>query len=572
MALTANGLTVPTYEEVLDAIITAEQENVSSQIDVDDDTALGQTNQIMAAQIALVNELTQDIYDQRSIFNAEGKALDDNVSWLGVYRQGAAATAGECYFRGVDGTLVPAGSLVQNISSKENYTLDLALQISRNSCRDCTFNVLNVLDSTLYTLTVEGAAYEYTSDGSATNLEIIAGLVKAVTTVTLIVDTVSDSTLYRVVIAGVNNDYTSDASATSLEITAGLQVAIQANSGSHGVDATDNTDGTVTLSTSVVSDITTKSVEISEPTLMSLQNILYGINYTAEDNLDGTATVSVIDPTDITASVDLNMSFTESTSAANVTGVNTGILPAPANTVITILSPAGGWTSVFNPIALVVGREQETDQELRSRAINFKTAGGTATLDNMTSSLLAVDGVSSATITEKHVSECYNGSGDYICAAAATQNGGSVHVVVAGGTNDDVAQSIWDTKPAGVEVWALAGGTYNEGDAVDLSGDTQVIAFNRPTSINMTTAITYKVFDATLYPSTDSEAYATITTAIIDFGNALGAGENVVPSEFETVVYNAIGGLKEVLVDINGELSSNPADFVAIAIDEEAFF
>ncbi|MCP4393546.1 MAG: hypothetical protein GY804_04675, partial [Alphaproteobacteria bacterium] len=46
----------------------------------------------------------------------------------------------------------------------------------------------------------------------------------------------------------------------------------------------------------------------------------------------------------------------------------------------------------------------------------------------------------------------------------------------------------------------------------------------------------------------------------------------VVPSEFETVVYNAIGGLKEVLVDINGELSSNPADFVAIAIDEEAFF
>ncbi len=571
MALTVNGLTVPTYEEVLESIVTEEQINVSSQIDVDNDTALGETNQIMAAQISLANELVQDIYDQRSIFNAEGKALDDNVSWLGVYRQGAAATAGEAYFRGVDGTLVATGSLVQNISSKENYTLDASLEISKNACRDCTFNTLTVLDTTTYTVTVQGSTYDYTSDGSATNLEIIAGLVAALTTVTVNIDTISDSQLYRLVIAGVNNDYTSDGSATSLEITAGLAVAVQANSGSHGVNATDNMDGTITLTTPVVVDIITKTVVISDATLMSLKNDLFGINYTAVDNADGTGTVSVTDSTDIAVTVDSNMSFTEATTAGNITGVNTGILPAPAGTVITILSPAGGWTSVFNPTALVVGRELETDQELRSRAINFKTAGGTATIDSMTSSLLAVDGVSSVTVNEKFVSECYDGLGAYICAATTTQNGGSVQVVIAGGDDDEVAQTIWDTKPAGVEVWALIGATFNQGDAIDSNGDTQVMDFNRPVSINMTTVITYKVFDLTIYPSTDEEAYTTISDAIVAFGNTLGAGEDVTPAEFEGVVYCSVDGLYDVEVVING-ISSDTSSSIAIAADEEAFF
>ena len=73
MALSSAGLTVQTYEEILDSIIVAEQENVDPSIEVGDDTALGETNKIMAAEVALVNELLQDIYDQRSIFNAEGK-------------------------------------------------------------------------------------------------------------------------------------------------------------------------------------------------------------------------------------------------------------------------------------------------------------------------------------------------------------------------------------------------------------------------------------------------------------------------------------------------------------------
>jgi len=37
----------------------------------------------------------QDVYDQRNLDVAEGKALDDNVSWLGIKRQGSYPTNGE---------------------------------------------------------------------------------------------------------------------------------------------------------------------------------------------------------------------------------------------------------------------------------------------------------------------------------------------------------------------------------------------------------------------------------------------------------------------------------------------
>ena len=59
------------------------------------------------------------------------------------------------------------------------------------------------------------------------------------------VATVANTTLYTVTINGVAFNYTSDASATNLEIAAGLVAAV--NAGSEPVTATDNTDGTFDL-------------------------------------------------------------------------------------------------------------------------------------------------------------------------------------------------------------------------------------------------------------------------------------------------------------------------------------
>ncbi len=153
MPLTAEGLVVQTFQEVLDDIILAEQDNVSSQIDVNDDTALGETNKIMAAEIATTNQGVQDVYDQRNINNAEGKALDDNVSWLGITRQDAAATGGEALFTGINNTVITSGSQVQNDATQAIYAVDNIFTITATSCRSFKSKIIDVAEGT-FTVTV----------------------------------------------------------------------------------------------------------------------------------------------------------------------------------------------------------------------------------------------------------------------------------------------------------------------------------------------------------------------------------------------------------------------------------
>ena len=556
MALTEQGLQIETQEEVLQNIVTSQQQNISPSIDVDDDTSLGQQNQIIAAQIALINQLAQDVYDQRNILLAEGKALDDAVTWLGIKRQAAAATTGEQHFVGDDGTNVPSGTILQNISTQDLYNLDTALLLTKDACRTCTFEVLNIVDSTQYTVTIQGVDYQFTADGDATAQEIITGLVGEIT-------------------------------------------------------------GAV------------------------------GVNYTAVDNGDETATISVTDDTDLTVAVDTNLSATKVTSVGNITAQKTGPLPSPAGTVITIITPIGGLDSTFNKVALTIGRNIETDVELRNRAINFQTLSGTATVDSIEVAILNVTGVSSATVNERFVSQgvedtvvtienildttvytlTLNGVNyTYTSDASATddeitagltsavnagkddflatdnmdgtltvslpnayrmsvgvdanmsylegQTAGSIQVVVAGGNDDDeIAQAIWDTKPAGVEVWAVDDATRFEGTAVDNNGDPQIIPFNRSTQVLMVVNVTYKVFDETQYPSDDDDAYDAIKEAVVQFGNGnYEAGEDVVPNQFLATVLCAVKGIYDVEVVINGESSDNPANVVVIDSNEEAFF
>jgi uncharacterized phage protein gp47/JayE len=556
MAISSTGLDVQSYEEILDSIIVSEQTNISDTIDVDEDTALGQLNIIMAAELALVNEGIQDVYDQRDILKAEGKALDDNVSWLGITRQAAAATAGTQHFTGKDGTILASGSYVQNSATGQNYTLDSALTLSKSACRDLTFSILAVVDSTIYTVTVQGVAHTFTSGVSATAQEIITGLVAVIT----------------------------------------------------------------------------------------------GANYTSVDNANLTATVSVTDATDLNITVDTNIKVTQVTSVGYITGFVKGSLSAPANTVNLILSPTSGWVSTNNETALIIGRQEETDAELRQRAIAFRSNTGKATVDSIISSLLDVSGVSSVAVNQQFVSDgsepsvvtidtvvdstvytitiqdvaytytsgigatanditaglalAINTSAQSVLGLSAVDNvdttitinpsplwykmqvaidanmsllagqpSGSIQIVVAGGLDDDeIAQNIWDTKPCGVEVWAVDDITKQSGTAVDIVGDTHIIEFNRPTSLAMVVTVTYKVFDASVYPSDDNDAYDTIKDTIVLIGNLLNAGEDVVPNEFLGAVYCSVGGLYSLEIVINGQSSDDPLNVVTVASTEEAFF
>lgn len=479
MALPSTGLQVSTYEEIFDEIITNEQELISSSINVNEDTLLGQLNTIMAARLALANEGLQDVYDQRNINVAEGKALDDTVSWMGIKRQGAVATSGEQYFVGTDGTIIASGSMVRNTGAGDTYTLDSSITISKSACRSITIGVATVSNSTAYTVSVAGSNYTYNSDSNATAQEIVTGLVALITAAT---------------------------------------------------------------------------------------------NITAVDNADLTFTITTDDATDFAYVNDAKLSIVEVVSAGNITCTATGTIQAPAGSVDRIITPVSGWSSTYNPLALVTGREIETDVELRERAVLTRTSSGKATVDSIKSALLNVTGVSSVAINEQYVSMGDNVNG---------QPMGSIQLTIAGGVDDnDIAQAIWDTKPAGVEVWGVADASLVTGTATDISGTTHSIDFNRPTAYGMTVSVTYYIFDSTSYPATDAEAYDAIKAAVLAFGNSLGAGEDVYAAEFESSVYGAVGGIYRVKINIEdtatGLITSDstvePLEFIPVAATEEAYF
>ena len=537
MTLPASGLVVDTKEQVLDSVIQRQQQDVSPNIEVDDDTGLGQVNQIICTHISLTNQLVQDVYDARNILVAEGKALDDTTAWMGVYRQRATATNGEQYFTGVDGTVVPPGAYVKNTFNGNTYRTDTAVSMSKAACRASTFSINTVLDTTAYNMAVNGLAVAYTSDASATATEIIAGLVGALTQITIDVDTVSNATLYTVTIDSVNYEYTSDGTATADEITSNLQSTIQAAVGTPGVTAVDNVDGSLTLSTAVAVDILSKTITVTA-SILSIRNDLTGKVFTAVDNGDDTLSITSTNFADMVITNDTTITIDEVTSAGNITGTKTGIFAAPANTVSIIASPAGGWTSTTNPVSLTIGREVESDLDFRNRAIAFRAANGTATIDSMLAALSAIDGVSAVSINQQFVSEGDDG--------VTGQPAGSLQIVISGGSDDDViAQTIWDTKPGGQEIWAQA--TVETGNAIDFNGNTQVVNFNRPTAVPINNiSITYEVYDTDIYPDSETDANDAIKAVIALQGNQLDAGESVVIAEFEGTIYGAVGGIFNV--------------------------
>lgn len=96
-----------------------------------------------------------------------------------------------------------------------------------------------LLNSALYRVTINGVNNDFTSDSSATEAEVLAGVITAIQTGSqsgvftetgtfILTPSVINNTLYRVTINGVDNDYISDSSATLVEIISGLLAAIQA--------------------------------------------------------------------------------------------------------------------------------------------------------------------------------------------------------------------------------------------------------------------------------------------------------------------------------------------------------
>ena len=83
-------------------------------------------------------------------------------------------------FTGDDGTTIPQGTILANVSTGDRFQTVQIGKLLQADCISCDYEVTNISDSTLYTITVNGGDYTFTSGIGATESEIVTGLVNAV--------------------------------------------------------------------------------------------------------------------------------------------------------------------------------------------------------------------------------------------------------------------------------------------------------------------------------------------------------------------------------------------------------
>jgi len=333
------------------------------------------------------------------------------------------------------------------------------------------------------------------------------------------VDGVDDSQLYRITIGSTNYDYTSDASATAQEIIDGLIAAL--SSGSAPMTGVD--DGTGTTFT-----ITSNDNESG-----------YSITLSTGGGTASLAVDSIASPVAVTAQ-------------------NTGEVQVSAGIIDTIVNPVSGLASVTNIGDGVQGRDTETDAELRVR---IQTAIlGAATVEAIRTRILnEVSGVSTVLVTENREDIVVGGLEPH-----------SILVVVQGGDDQDIADKIWEVKPAGIET----NGTESE-TVVDSMGTNQTIKFSRPTSQY---AWVRPTLTLTSEESVGSGAEDAIKAAILEYGNSLGIGDNLFWQRHLGPIFSATPGIESIVMEL--AVTSTPGGTpsyltdtdVAIAFDELAVY
>ena len=228
----------------------------------------------------------------------------------------------------------------------------------------------------------------------------------------------------------------------------------------------------------------------------------------------------------------------------------TGPIQAPADSLRVIDTPVFGLDSVDNLLDETIGRNIETDLELRIRRARTIQVAGAGTVESIRSRLLGLEGVIAALVFEN--------------TTFITDPDGrppkSFEAVVQGGDDDQIANTIWLAKPAGIATYGNQ--TTPITDSQSFSHD---ILWSRPTEVDIWIDLVLTVdfsFNAT---------EAQIKDALVDYANAsLGIGDDVVVYPRLICVLDQFQGIVDVVIKVGTAPVPTLDDNIEIDPDEIA--
>jgi len=144
----------------------------------------------------------------------------------------------------------------------------------------------------------------------------------------------------------------------------------------------------------------------------------------------------------------------------------------------------------------------------------------------------------------------------------------SFEAVVQGGTDADVANKIWTTKPAGIQTFGNTAFTIT-----DSQGEFQVINFSRPTPIYIWVTVALTLYAEEVFPPNGQDLVA---AAINTYGSNLGIGVDVLLQRVLAQIFNvpgiASGVMQIAATNLPGDSPLFATADIAIAENEVSIF
>ena len=231
--------------------------------------------------------------------------------------------------------------------------------------------------------------------------------------------------------------------------------------------------------------------------------------------------------------------------------VETGPIQALAGTVTQIDTPITGWSSVTNSLSAELGSNLETDVELRSRRERSVATASQAMVDSLFAAVANIEGVTNTVVLENDT-DSVDGNG---------LPPHSFQVIVVGGDNTEIAQTIWNKKPAGITSFGST--TVPINDSQGISHD---ISFSRPTTVDIYVEVT--VTPDSEYPANGDDL---IKQYIVDYANGdliSGRGFSLGDDVIYTRLYTPINKVQgHEISDLRIDIVSPPTGTSNITID-----
>lgn len=235
------------------------------------------------------------------------------------------------------------------------------------------------------------------------------------------------------------------------------------------------------------------------------------------------------------------VTFSEVLTPANIIAQQYGHISGDALAVKNIETPVNGWDSVENPTDLNLGRNQETDEELRTRILQTYSTIGSGTPDTIVQRVLDITNVQSAVMYE-------NVRWATDTSLVPNLPPKSYTVTVYDGLSDDIAKVIWETKPAGIQT---VGNTTVV--ITDRFGQEHEVHFSRPSTEYAWIKIYYTKYSEEVFPVDGEDR---MKEACLIFGDSLDINEDIIPRRFTGECYSNVAGLD--FVEIQMAITEDP--------------